>query len=458
MNREGSMVNRRTFLVTVGTVTTAGCSGRRSPGSRTSPTGSIETASPRSTPTSGSDRETATPDETAPSVVEARATSEESGIVEVRLVGRDSGGIARVQITSPPETTPAVDRRLDGSTRVEVEETVEDRAGDPRVAEVEFRLEDRAGNVATATDIAYRSAPFGADLRRTLDPLSVPGDPFLGITEPEPVLGPDNTRYLFWRKHDEVALSVLRDDDRVEELGLVIAREDAGGMYDNYVISPSHIEVDGAHYLFFEGNDGEEHESRIGVARAPDLDGPYELIPEPALVATGEGFEQILVGTPAVCEWNGEFYMFYHGWDNESDRAALARAINFPLEWEKSPANPIVDVRPGTWHSNKVAPSDVQIWNDTLYVWLEGHDGTNWRSGLAVTNEPFAGVELADHNPVLGPGETGSFDDLHAHTPAGLVTQREYAGQRHPWLEVYYQGNDGAAYRMGRAEQPLAPR
>lgn len=142
---DGSRWNRRALLLAPRAGATAGCSGL--PGSGVSPTGSTTTP----------------PAETA----------------------------------TGPETPPAVVRRLDGPTRVEIAATLEDGSGDP----------------------------------------------FLGVAESEPVGGADGRRNLFRRRRDDVALSALGDDDQVEERGLVVARGDAGERHPR--LEP-----------FYRGNDG----------------------------------------------------------------------------------------------------------------------------------------------------------------------------------------------------------
>lgn len=360
--------------------------------------------------------------------------------VRAVLVGTDNVGIESARIST---SIDSIEEEGHGAEWIELEASLDATQRES----VRFVLEDQRGNTRTATESACFDAPFGKHLVKHGQPME------LGWDEPE-IVECNGKYYLFYRiggGGDEIALATSEDGVNWTGNGTVIG-QGAGDAWDNnYVISPAHLHHDGRHHVFYEGNDG--HISRIGWASAEQIEGPYRKSPDnPVLVPEqAGGFEDVLVGTPAVSRHDDStMYLYYHGWDTEHDRLAVAKSENL-VEWEKSPNNPIIDVRSGTWFGSKIAPSDVLRREGTDYVLIEGDDGQHWRTGIALAEDPFDDIRLVDYNPILNLGESGSFDDTHAHTPSGQITDTD--GGEELW--VYYQGNDGSAYRLSRAKQPV---
>lgn len=438
-------MNRRDILavLTAASGFLAGCSGNPSgtESPHTSPNGpSPSPAETASAIESATEEATTQADSEIPDILTSEAAYLDRRTIRADLVGKDNVGIASARIST---SIDSIEEDGDGAESIELEANLD---ATPRES-VRFVVEDQSGNTRTVTEAACFDAPLGKHLVKYGQSME------LGWDEPEIVEW--NGRYhLFYRiggGGDEIALATSEDGVNWVENGTVIEQGADDAWDNNYVISPAYLHHDGTNYVFYEGNDGQI--SRIGWAMAEQIEGPYRksednpvLVPERA-----GGFEDVLVGTPAVSRHNdGTVYLYYHGWDAEHDRLAVAKSENL-IEWEKSPHNPIIDVKSGTWYGSKIAPSDVVRRNGTDYVLIEGDDGQHWRSGIALTDDPFEDIRLVDYNPVLTLGDTGSFDDTHAHTPSGLITGDD--GGEELW--VYYQGNDGSAYRLSRAKQPV---
>lgn len=118
------------------------------------------------------------------------------------------------------------------------------------------------------------------------------------------------------------------------------------------------------------------------------------------------------------------------------------------ISWIKSPNNPLpsVSIKPGTWREEATMTVDVWPQNDHFNIFYVGKkDG---RDCIGVASQPkngFDGESWIDyaHNPVISPGEPGSFDSAHVVDPASVVI-----GDR---IFLYYSGLGQAPDSIGLA-------
>jgi len=92
-----------------------------------------------------------------------------------------------------------------------------------------------------------------------------------------------------------------------------------------------------------------------------------------------------------------------------SSKYALSK--RFSLCFRRYGGNPILDVGPsGAWDS-KISgdPSVIKI-GETYHMYYYGHDGADYRLGLAQSDDLLKWDKYAD-NPILGPGPSGSWDE-----------------------------------------------
>jgi hypothetical protein len=88
-----------------------------------------------------------------------------------------------------------------------------------------------------------------------------------------------------------------------------------------------------------------------------------------------------------------------------------------------------------------------------MIVFYEGFDGVsvpivNWRIGIANgAIDPVDGriksLARFSANPIVNLGPSGSWDDTTVQLPSAIRVGNE--------MWVYYSGNDGSAFRVGRA-------
>ena len=111
--------------------------------------------------------------------------------------------------------------------------------------------------------------------------------------------------------------------------------------------------------------------------------------------------------------------------------------------WEKYPHNPVLGVGPsGTWEDMEVLTPKV-LSNDTGYkMWYAGGDGNHRRLGYATSAD---GLVWSKHesNPVLDLGPEDTWDDERIYGPSVIYDGVEY--------KMWYHGYDGVNYRIGYA-------
>ncbi len=273
--------------------------------------------------------------------------------------------------------------------------------------------------------------------------------PLLGYTEPE-VIRVNRTFYLYYRTDSSIAVAKSTNGQNWNDLTTVLAPSPTG--WDSgEVISPSLIIDQGTYYLFYEADDASRPGNRaVGLATSTNPTGPFTKHPNNPILTPSQPWEGNIVGTPAITKIGATYYLFYHGFSDGKDRGGVAYSNNL-LSWTKEANNPILDTGPASsWDSEKVAPSDVYSSATSLWVFYEGYNGTSWRIGLATgTQDPTdRRVKTLTKQPasILDLGSPGSFDSHTLQLPTIVLVG--------PQLWLYYSGNDGQAFRLGRATAP----
>jgi beta-xylosidase len=315
------------------------------------------------------------------------------------------------------------------------------------------------------------AAPY-MQFAHSVTPLSFVKNPskplLLGHTEPD-VIKVGDTFYMYYRKDatSGASISVMSSTDGLNwvERGTVLTKSSSG--WDSAeVIAPSVYVHRGTYYLYYEADNAKAPGKRaIGVATASSPTGPFtKYSGNPVLKSTlsWEGVTSSgygIVGTPVIKRAsNGIFYLFYHGFKDGADRVGVAYSKNPLGPWNKEPNNPILGLGPsGSWDDAKVAPSSVYFDGATkVMVFYEGFNGKqepiiNWRIGIADGTIDSADGRIKSLTrrgaPAINLGASGSWDDTTVQLPSVIRVVDK--------LWVYYSGNDGNAFRVGRAVAQL---
>jgi len=134
---------------------------------------------------------------------------------------------------------------------------------------------------------------------------------------------------------------------------------------------------------------------------------------------------------------------------NLSDEFSWSHLIRVPRGLPvKSASNPIIGPRAGKWDSGALRYIDISRYGNYFYLWYCA--GPTWRIGVArasLTGFPTTWERF--DNPIISLGASGAFDDVQCISP-DVVLDFD-AGE----YQMFYEGYDGAVYRLGLATCPL---
>ncbi|KAA3614185.1 MAG: T9SS C-terminal target domain-containing protein [Calditrichaeota bacterium] len=122
-------------------------------------------------------------------------------------------------------------------------------------------------------------------------------------------------------------------------------------------------------------------------------------------------FESNGVVGPYVIKEEGIYKMWFHGWDGSKARIGYATSLD-GINWEKDDANPVLNtIDSSSWANKYISGAKVLNMKGIYKMWFTGGGGQGPRTGYA-TSEDGTSWELGNNaNPVLEPGEEGTFDD-----------------------------------------------
>ncbi len=241
-----------------------------------------------------------------------------------------------------------------------------------------------------------------------------------------------------------------------------------------YVVAPSVVKVNGVYYMVYEGQRYDScipsYGSTGDIGLATSSDG-LTWQKRGIVLYHGLGFESANIGTPSVEYFNGQFYVFYHGFDGTqshigyaygSSQCTPAGSTNCTLSLQKYCCNPVMDIGKGigAWDSAVNSRASI-IWDAAsgyYYMSYEGSQsigggcgGGNWGWGIARSTN-LNSWEKYLFNPIRQTYKGGCGNDIpyiFKFNGQIYVYQREY-GQRNiltsgsdKYLTVYLAVNNG---------------
>ena len=144
------------------------------------------------------------------------------------------------------------------------------------------------------------------------------------------------------------------------------------------VMNPCVLYEDGKYRMWYSA--GETYEPNV-LAYATSTDGIHWVKKRynPIFVCDpGNVYEQERVGGCQVVKVDGEYYLFYIGYENiDTARICVARSRDGIVSWEKSSLNPIVSSDPEMW-DGEACYKPSAVWNEEEQKWMLWYNG---RSG-----------------------------------------------------------------------------
>ena len=215
------------------------------------------------------------------------------------------------------------------------------------------------------------------------------------------------------------------------------------GTWDRCYVAHPIVLFDGTNYqMWYRGGSADCLHYRIGYATSADgivwVKHPYPVLD----IGASGTWDDDRLGSSTVLFDGTKYRMWYGGTDGSHFRIGYATSTD-GIVWEKYP-DPVLDLgESGTWDDDGVGGATVLFDGKEYQMWYAGSsDASNNRIGHATSAD---GVEWNKHpqNPVLFPGESGTWDDDHVGNPTVLFNGVDY--------QMWYGGNDGSNYRIGYA-------
>ena len=194
----------------------------------------------------------------------------------------------------------------------------------------------------------------------------------------------------------------------------------AGSWDESQVDQPS-VLIDGsAYYMWYQGKNA-LIKTRFGLATSADGINWTKSSSNPVLNLGPSGaWDDARIADPDVLKINGTYYMWYAGMDGSTWRIGLATSAD-GINWTKSSSNPIMNPGPsGAWDDVWVTSPVVMMMGSTYHMWYSGYDGSAWRVGRATSPDGINWTRSAS-NPVLDLGPSGAWDDARIICPGILL-------------------------------------
>ena len=237
--------------------------------------------------------------------------------------------------------------------------------------------------------------------------------------------------------------------------GNPVLEDGIGDAWDGVFVSQPSVVYDGIGYrMWYAGYDGTN--LRIGYATSVDGVAWEKHAANPVLdLGAGGAWDGEGVSGPSVVYDGVGYRMWYVGYDGVRMRIGYATSVD-GVAWEKHAANPVLDLGAGgVWDGEGVSGPTVVLAGELLgrsmyRMWYVGYDGVGMRIGYAMSSDG-AIWEKHTANPVLDPGEEGSWDGEGVSGPTVVQTGSMY--------RMWYTGYDGAQMRIGytTSEMPGDP-
>ncbi len=132
-------------------------------------------------------------------------------------------------------------------------------------------------------------------------------------------------------------------------------------------------------------------------------------------------WDSFSVRSSAVIQKNGEYYLYYFGTGVLSgNHIGLAKSPD-GIHWTRYPDNPILSPgNAGSWDDNTTYHPKVVFTGSKFYMWYAGSNGNVVQGGLATSTDGQTWIKHPN-NPVLKPGAANSWDEYRVWPSSGVV-------------------------------------
>lgn len=204
----------------------------------------------------------------------------------------------------------------------------------------------------------------------------------------------------------DVPFKVSKHDDPVLQRG-------QSGEWDSVdLLNPSVIKKGNTYYNYYSGYNGEVWQTGLATSNDGTHWTKYENNPVLKLSDKGEWDDSYIAANGSAIEVNNKVFYYFQGVSSTDNKASIGLATsNDWFNFEKE-ANPVLTVGSDhTWDSKGVADPYVIKYKDYYYMYYLGMDEMNvQRLGVARSKDGVV-WEKSTANPILDVGTKGSFDE-----------------------------------------------
>ncbi|KPL08526.1 hypothetical protein AMJ86_00200 [bacterium SM23_57] len=242
-----------------------------------------------------------------------------------------------------------------------------------------------------------------------------------------------------WQKYRENPVFNIEDPDSIWNIVMV-----------HLAMGVGHAMHDGSEYKFYMGGyDGDNFS--IVLATSTNLDSGWSWYPGNPVLTPGPGlWDDHDVGSPCVIKDGDTYKMWYLGSPDANVNWKIGYATSSDgLTWVKHP-DPVLEYVPDTWEESLSSMYVIKD-GDTLRMWYVDEGLGKSGLGYAISTDGINWSKSIE-NPVLQPGDLGSWDDEFIIVPTVIQENGKYrlwytgAGDPEfgpPWQTGFAMSDDG---------------
>ena len=152
-------------------------------------------------------------------------------------------------------------------------------------------------------------------------------------------------------------------------------------------------------------------------------------------------WDDVTVGSPSVIYDGTIYHMWYIGSNGSNSNFGYATSTD-KINWVKDSIPVLNHGGPGSWDGSYILHPTVYFDGTTYHMWYTGGGGEFGKIGYATSPDSITWTKYSG-NPVLTPGDPGSWDDQGINSPEVLIIN----GVFHMW----FGGFDGSHAQIGHA-------
>lgn len=211
----------------------------------------------------------------------------------------------------------------------------------------------------------------------------------------------------------------------------------AGSWDENWIHLPSVLVINNTFHMWYTGHKGTNRSFDFQIGHATSSDGiTWTKDPNNPVLTRGAtgAWDYAWIAGPSVIYDGSKYHLWYGAYDGTNMIRFGHATSSDALTWTKDPSNPVLGRGYSTsWDYPRVDSPCVIFDGETFHMFYSGGNYFTWKIGYATSTDGSIWTKYAS-NPVLLPGQTGSWDS-RAIMP---MTVMDSSGVKY---KMWYQGS-----------------